>query len=125
MQARRVVNYVLGSPHRDRDASLRTAPDDKLGTPLFRMDTANHLSHSTNKVLYAALLANSAIVIAKMIAAAVTGSSAMLSECIHSLVDMGNGGLLLLGLSLSRRPLMSSTPLGMVENCISGPWLYP
>ena len=69
-------------------------------------------SSSTRRVLYAAILANLAIVIAKMVAAAVTGSSAMLSEGIHSLVDTGNGGLLLLGLQLSRRPADELHPFG-------------
>ncbi|MGI4830618.1 MAG: cation diffusion facilitator family transporter [Janthinobacterium lividum] len=67
---------------------------------------------STRKVLYAAMIANIAIVIAKMVAAAVTGSSAMLSEGIHSLVDTGNGGLLLVGLQLSRRPADELHPFG-------------
>ena len=67
---------------------------------------------SSNKVLYAALLANLAILIAKMIAAAITGSSAMLSEGIHSFVDLGNGGLLLLGVRLSQRQADISHPFG-------------
>ena len=67
---------------------------------------------STRRVLYAAMVANVAIVVAKMVAAAVTGSSAMLSEGIHSVVDTGNGGLLLLGLQLSRRPADELHPFG-------------
>ena len=69
-------------------------------------------SRSTRKVLYAAIFANIAIMIAKMVAAGVTGSSAMLSEGIHSVVDTGNGGLLLLGLHLSRRQADELHPFG-------------
>lgn len=58
----------------------------------------------TNRVIYAAIAANVLIALAKFVAAIVTGSSAMLTEGIHSLVDTGNGGLLLLGDALGRKP---------------------
>jgi len=67
---------------------------------------------SSKKAIYAAILGNFAIAVTKFFGAAVSGSSAMLTEGIHSLVDTGNGGLLLLGIRRSKRPPDAQHPYG-------------
>jgi cation diffusion facilitator family transporter len=62
--------------------------------------------------LYGGIAANIAIAISKFVAAYFTGSSAMLSEGIHSLVDTGNSGLLLYGTAQSQRPADAEHPFG-------------
>jgi cation diffusion facilitator family transporter len=62
--------------------------------------------------IYGAIGANVAIAVTKFIVAGTTGSSAMLSEGIHSAVDTFNGVLLLVGLRLSKRPATAEHPFG-------------
>jgi cation diffusion facilitator family transporter len=70
-------------------------------------------SSSENAItVYAAIAANLAIAIAKFVAAAFTGSSAMLAEGIHSVIDTGNECLLLLGIRRSRKPPDDLHPFG-------------
>src|SRR3972149_130227 len=70
------------------------------------------MASSSRKVIVAALGGDSLIAVTKFIAAAITGSSAMLSEGIHSLVDTGNQVLLLHGLARSRKPPDEDYPFG-------------
>ena len=70
------------------------------------------MASSSKKVIYAALVGNGLIAITKFIASFLTGSSAMLSEGIHSAVDTGNQLLLLLGLKKAKKPADKDYPFG-------------
>ncbi len=69
--------------------------------------------HGESKIaVIAAVVSNLLIAIIKFVAASMTGSSAMIAEGIHSLVDTGNGGLVLLGMRKSTSPADSEHPFG-------------
>lgn len=64
------------------------------------------------RAILLALGANFAIFVAKLAAALLTGSGAMLAEAVHSFADCGNQGLLLLGIRQAKRPPSDEYPLG-------------
>jgi cation diffusion facilitator family transporter len=66
----------------------------------------------STRAIYAAMAANLAIAVTKFAVAGITGSSAMLSEGVHSLVDTGDSVLLLVGLRRSRLPPSPQHPFG-------------
>lgn len=70
------------------------------------------MAGSSKKVIFAALAGNGLIAVTKFIAAGITGSSAMFSEGIHSVVDTGNQVLLLYGLRKAKKPADKQFPFG-------------
>ncbi|MGD8801654.1 MAG: cation diffusion facilitator family transporter [Gammaproteobacteria bacterium] len=70
------------------------------------------MASGSTRVIIAALIGNTLIAITKFTAAFITGSSAMLSEGIHSLVDTGNQVLLLHGIKQAKKPADKNFPFG-------------
>ena len=83
--------------------------DERVAPP---GDTLARMAAESRKAVIAAIIGNAAIAVIKFVAGSITGSSAMISEGIHSLVDTGNGGLLFHGLRRGARPADEHHPFG-------------
>jgi len=70
------------------------------------------MANSSRRVVLAALAGNGAIALAKFAAAGISGSTAMLTEAIHSLVDTADQVLLLVGQARGEKPADATHPLG-------------
>ncbi|HEX2815561.1 MAG TPA: cation diffusion facilitator family transporter [Phenylobacterium sp.] len=70
------------------------------------------MPQGSTRVVLTALAGNGAIALAKFVAAGLSGSTAMFTEAIHSLVDTGDQLLLLVGQTRGRRKPDDSHPLG-------------
>ena len=70
------------------------------------------MAGESRTAVLAALLGNVGFAVLKGVAAAMTGSAAMLAETFHSIADTGNQGLLFLGMRLARRPADRAHPFG-------------
>ena len=70
------------------------------------------MAEGSTKVVYAALVGNALVAVSKFAAAIISGSSAMLTEAIHSTADCTNQLLLLIGVRRGRLPADPSHPFG-------------
>lgn len=80
-------------------------------------------SANSTKVVVAGMSANALIAVSKFVAAAFTGSTAMLAEAVHSLADTGNQLLLMVGMRLSRGGPSATHPFGRAVERYFWPFL--
>lgn len=78
------------------------------------------MASESRTAIHVGIGANLLIATTKFAAALASGSSAMVAEAMHSLVDAGDGGLLLFGQIRAARPATKSIPLGHGRRCTSG-----
>ncbi|MEE8716973.1 MAG: cation diffusion facilitator family transporter [Coriobacteriales bacterium] len=107
--------HAQNSPDASSDPASPAGPAGADGAPAGNAaqpsEPAKKRSGGTISVI-AAIAANIAVGIVKFIAAGISGSSAMMSEGIHSIVDSGNGILILHGLHRAKRPATVEHPFG-------------
>jgi len=70
------------------------------------------MAEESKRAVVAGFVGNLLITISKFVAAALSGSAAMLAEAIHSIIDTGNGALMLWGMRASRKPPDQDHPFG-------------
>src|SRR6185436_18877906 len=105
--ARRDALTVSRRPGRCPDTALQR--EARIAFKLCPME-------ESRTAVVAALLGNASLALLKGIAAAVTGSAAMLAETFHSIADTGNQVLLLVGMRLGRQPPDTVHPFGYGKN---------
>jgi len=105
--ARRDALTVSRRPGRCPDTALQR--EARIAFKLCPME-------ESRTAVVAALLGNASLALLKGIAAAVTGSAAMLAETFHSIADTGNQVLLLVGMRWARQPANATHPFGHGKN---------
>jgi cation diffusion facilitator family transporter len=100
------------SRHSRRNAPLIVGGLGNAWRPIMSHGDAGGAHGGGGKAIIAALGANLGIALIKFIAFAITGASSMLAEGVHSLVDSGNQGLLLIGARTSKRGADKAHPFG-------------
>lgn len=75
-------------------------------------ERSRRTAHASRKTVLIALVANAAVMVAKLAGGLISGSSAMLAEAAHSLADTVNQGFLLVSIALSVREPTPEQPFG-------------
>ena len=81
------------------------------------------MAGDSKKVVFAAMVGNGLIAVSKFAAGLFTGSTAMISEAVHSVADTANQGLLLFGMRRARRAPTSLHPLGYAPDSYFWPFM--